>query len=49
MTLSTLGYGDIIPISHPTRNLAALEAVLVARLVGLHLVHSQDEKNSQMP
>lgn len=28
VTLSTLGYGDITPISHPARNLAALEAVV---------------------
>ncbi|MFN8008402.1 MAG: potassium channel family protein [Terriglobia bacterium] len=41
MTLSTLGYGDITPLSRPARNLAALEAVfgqlylavLIARLV----------------
>ena len=45
-TLSTLGYGDIVPATHATRSLAALEAilgqlyltVLVARLVGLHIV-----------
>ena len=43
-TLTTLGYGDITPITSPARSLAALEAVtgvlyiafLVARLVGLH-------------
>lgn len=47
-TLSTLGYGDIMPTSHATRSLAALEAilgqlyltVLVARLVGLHIARS---------
>jgi hypothetical protein len=41
VTLTTLGYGDITPLSRPARNLAALEAVfgqlylavLVARLV----------------
>lgn len=47
-TLSTLGYGDIVPTSHATRSLAALEAilgqlyltVLVARLVGLHIARA---------
>jgi Ion channel len=49
VTLSTVGYGDIIPLTGPARGLATLEgivgqfylAVLVARFVGLHLVHSQ--------
>ena len=44
MTLTTVGYGDIVPHSTAARTLAALEAivgqiyltVLVARLVGLH-------------
>jgi Ion channel len=48
MTLTTVGYGDIAPASTIARTLAALEAVtgqiyltvLVARLVGLHIVHS---------
>jgi hypothetical protein len=48
MTLTTVGYGDIVPHSSATRTLAALEAiagqiyltVLVARLVGLHIVHA---------
>jgi len=47
-TLTTLGYGDIIPVAHFARHTAALEgifgqiylAVFVARLVGLHIVHS---------
>jgi hypothetical protein len=42
-TLSTLGYGDIVPVSRPARSLACLEAicgqlylaVLVAGLVGM--------------
>lgn len=48
VTLSTLGYGDIIPISEPARAMATLEAVsgqlyvavLIARLVGLHISHT---------
>ena len=48
VTLTTLGYGDIVPISPPARALASLEAltgqlyitVLVARLVALHVTHS---------
>ncbi len=50
VTLTTLGYGDITPISPQAQTLAWMEAgagqiyltVLVARLVGLHIVHSQD-------
>ena len=46
-TLTTLGYGDITPVSLMARNLTILEAtigqiyltVLIARLVGLQLVH----------
>jgi len=48
VTLTTLGYGDIVPISPSARALATLEAVtgqlfltvLVARLVGLQITHS---------
>ncbi len=48
VTLTTLGYGDIVPVSPSARALATLEAltgqlyltVLVARLVGLHITHS---------
>jgi hypothetical protein len=42
VTLTTLGYGDMTPLTRPAKNLAALEAifgqlylaVLIARLVG---------------
>jgi hypothetical protein len=42
VTLTTLGYGDITPVTRPAKNLAALEAifgqlylaVLIARLIG---------------
>ena len=48
VTMSTLGYGDIVPISPTARMLAMLQAVggqlylvvLVARLVGLHIAHA---------
>lgn len=48
VTLTTVGYGDIVPRSAVARTLANLEAitgqiyltVLVARLVGLHIVHA---------
>lgn len=48
-TITTTGYGDIVPAAALTRSLANLEAVigqlfpatLLARLVGLHLVHEQ--------
>lgn len=44
VTLTTLGYGDVTPVTSPARSLAILEAMtgtlyvafLVARLVGLH-------------
>ena len=48
VTLTTLGYGDITPVSPPARSLAMLEAivgqmyiaVLIARLVGTHISQS---------
>ena len=50
VTLSTVGYGDIVPAIAPARMLAALEAVmgqlylavLIARLVGLRVPKSGD-------
>ena len=52
MTLTTVGYGDIVPRSSPARTLPTLEAVTgqiylavrVARLVGLHIVHASDSR-----
>jgi len=49
ITLATVGYGDITPVSSIARSLAVLEAitgqfylaVMIARLVGLHIVHSE--------
>jgi len=53
ITLSTLGYGDITPLSAGARSLAALEAltgqiylaVLVARLVGLQISQRGSERS----
>jgi hypothetical protein len=53
VTLSTLGYGDITPVTAGAQSLAALEAitgqlyiaVLIARLVGLQIVHSTNERS----
>lgn len=50
VSLTTLGYGDISPLTSHAYSLAVLEAVigqlyltvLVARLVGLHISHSTD-------
>ncbi len=50
ITLSTLGYGDITPMSPAARALAYVEAitgqiylaVLVARLVGLHIAYRKE-------
>ncbi len=48
VTQTTLGYGDITPLTAPTRSLSLLEAiigqlylaVLIARLVGIHISQS---------
>jgi len=48
VTLTTLGYGDITPLTPPARAFSYVEAiigqifmaVMIARLVGLHIVHS---------
>jgi hypothetical protein len=52
VTMTTLGYGDIVPISRTARSISALQAiagqmyltVLVAWLVGLHIAHDQARK-----
>jgi hypothetical protein len=54
ITLTTTGYGDIVPRSPLARTFAMLEAVmgqfylavLVARLVGLHIVHATRSESS---
>jgi hypothetical protein len=51
VTLSTLGYGDVLPINGPAKALAYIEAIigqlyltiLVARLVGLHIAYTDTE------
>ncbi len=48
VTMTTLGYGDMVPVAPAARTLASAEAVtgqlyvaiFVARLVGLHLAHT---------
>ena len=53
MTLTTVGYGDIVPSSPVARTMTILEAVmgqfylvaLVGRLVGLHIVHGTDPRS----
>lgn len=55
VTLTTLGYGDITPLSAPARSFAYLEAlvgqiyltVLVARLVGLHISQALQKGSSR--
>jgi hypothetical protein len=50
-TLTTLGYGDILPVSGPAQAFSYLEAivgqlyltVLIARLVGMHITQSSGE------
>ncbi len=50
VTMTTLGYGDLTPATAAARSLSALQAVtgqlylavLVARLVGLQIIHSRD-------
>ena len=54
ITITTLGYGDITPITVTANSFSYLEAVtgqiylvvLVARLVGMHIAQSMDRKSS---
>lgn len=54
ITLTTLGYGDITPLSAPANSLSLLEAVigqiyltvLVAKLVGVHIAQAMEKKSS---
>lgn len=49
VTLTTLGYGDVVPVTDPSRMLATIEAlmgqlyiaIVIARLVGLHISQSR--------
>ena len=53
VTLTTLGYGDITPVTQQSRAIAILEAVagplfmaiFIARLVGLHMVQARRERD----
>ncbi len=57
VTVATLGYGDIVPVSEAARGLAILEAVagqmylavLVARLVSLYSRQADDSTRSRWP
>lgn len=48
--MTTMGYGDIVPVSEVARPLAVIEgvfgqlylAVMIARLVGLHIAHQRN-------
>ena len=54
VTLTTVGYGDIVPANYVTRAAVSIEAisgqiyltVIVARLVGLHLSHANSLKKA---
>lgn len=55
VTLTTLGYGDVVPATSKAQGLATLEAiigqfylaVLVARLVGLHIAHAAGRNSAE--
>jgi voltage-gated potassium channel len=55
VTLTTLGYGDVLPLSPPAKSASTLEAIvgqlyialLVARLVGLHISQSMAKKREK--
>ncbi|MFO7619830.1 MAG: ion channel [Bacteroidales bacterium] len=53
ITMTTVGYGDTIPVSNAARSLAVLEAVMgqlylavtIARLVGIHISQGLQDRN----
>ena len=53
VTITTLGYGDITPVTAPANSFSSLEAVIgqiylvvtVARLVGINIAQSMDKKS----
>ena len=55
VTMTTLGYGDIVPATATARMCASMQAflgqvylaVLVARLVGMHIAQSHDENRTE--
>jgi len=57
VTMTTLGYGDIGPLTPATRSLVTLEAllgqlflaVLMARLVALHIMHGTEAESDPTP
>jgi hypothetical protein len=58
ITLTTLGYGDIVPVNHPARLFVIVEALmgqlypatLLARLVSLEIVHrGEKQQTDAMP
>jgi voltage-gated potassium channel len=57
VTLSTLGYGDILPVHRVAQNWAAVEAmigqffiaIVIARLVALYTVEEEEEHLEQLP
>jgi len=52
VTMTTVGYGDMAPVTTEARTLATMEAIagqiylaiLVARLVGMHIAHSMEKE-----
>ncbi|MBX9787075.1 MAG: potassium channel family protein [Alphaproteobacteria bacterium] len=55
VTLTTSGYGDIVPLSQPAKFLSVLEAisgqiyltVMIARLIGMHISQLNDPQRKQ--
>ena len=55
VTMTTLGYGDMVPVIPQARAMASAQAIVgqlyiaifVARLVGLHIAHSQHRRGEE--